>query len=456
MKRILPLAAAVFFISLLLILSSCGEKTETRILIQDASAAHDGSEVFFETFKYSVVINPSNGRTQEYTGYRLMIRDLSTGSVRCACPDPVCLHDIASGCPAVSDLTITGIVANGDDVLFFCTGQKPYSGGAGPGAKAFSESRNELRRLNLLTGEGTEVYSYESTRHSTMTARIGGGYVWYVTPDLADGVPVYDLVRYGLSDGQYKTIGVFEDDMDVCFLTDARVYVSRFFFSVQTPEDVGVVSFDYDGKNRRDEPYYFATATIYGETGFVARVYDDFPGGISPLTTPHFVYYNILTREYFELPAGKNAISIGYRKTDGRYYFISSEKAADYWRANPYYAIAELGITYEEYLSTEEFKKVEARMEDALSRDRMYLMSCDATGGDIRTHFEYPEGAFFSPAASTELYDPETGYVSPDGKWYYFSAVRFDTAGEKFGRINIETGEVEYPEGLGGEEFVLP
>lgn len=199
-------------------------------------------------------------------------------------------------------------------------------------------------------------------------------------------------------------------------------------------------STDYNGQNSREESVQFARAVLMQETFFLARVWVD-----DMFQSPHFVFHDLLTGEEHEIPPGECASGIGYNVSDGRIYYISSRNAdAAFTPITWLKRATELGITLNElYKIEEECKILNEETENALFNEKMYLKSCKTDGSDVKTHFEYPEGAFFEGG---HFYSSRTGNVSPDGRWFRITENfgRGDNADViKNARINIATGEIE-------------
>jgi len=454
MKKI-SLIYLSFIIIVFSLFPSCGNKTEgpsesgINIYYNQLSSGAEwkNGTVYVEEFTFTAKDNPDNpnSREHEHTGYRIMIRDNNTGTVKCACVDPLCTHEIGSECPMVSENAPGYLVVVGNSLYL--------------NKHVKTTRHNELIVYDLVTGELRTVFSDDGYKGS-LSFDVGDEYVWYIVPDIVDKKTVYLLKRYTVKSGDCKTIASFEDDIMIYLCTDTRIYLGKNYVINPDPDKLDVFSVDYEGKHRREEPSFLMTVQIAHDTFLVSMLYK---AGQLMMQTPHFVCYDIITRTRYDIPADGCALCIGYNETDGRLYYISSEKAeAVFVPLIAYKRAEELGISYEELMKDEtEVKKLNDEIRDAYCRDKMYLKSCRLDGSDAVTHFEYPEGTLFERHENyyfgeggrirydtAYVTDNRTGCVSRDGKWFYVKAVTLDEDGhrcEREARISLETGEVEYP-----------
>ena len=462
-KRLFSLLLACLFV--LLPFASCAKKEtpETRVVNCRGCNEWNGRTIGSESFEFlESAATGYYGRStkQKGTAVRITLTDEKTGESRCICLDPLCYHDVASGCPAATRYPVSNYYVVGDVLFYLCQGNTWHGNGLGPSSgTSAGDLHSELRFYNLSTGDYGTVFEVDDSQ--TRYALIGDRYVFYVIADVEDGEIVYKFERFDYLKGTYLTCGVFEKEYVVTFMTDARVYIASSSISVHDPADLEYLSFDYEGGDRREESYVLSGLTMSQGTTLVCRKYAPFPGGIGLLETPYYYFYNLTTREYREFPENEPANMIGYRESDGRYYYLTSERSDLLWSANPYMRSAELGMTYAEFAKSEEMQRMYEERDEYMFNRKTYLRSCDASGGDVKTHFEFPEGTFFCPPTGL-TYDNEriplsgTGYVSADGLWILAESI---TLGEKGRwittdvRINLETGEIEE---LGSPDPGLP
>ena len=270
---------------------------------------------------------------------------------------------------------------------------------------------------------------------------------------------VYQLIRYEIDGGTYKNVLTFDEDMLIYLCTDARIYLGKNYGFSMDPEKVGMFSVDFEGNDRREEPSFLVNVTLAQDTFLLSRVKK---AGFLMMDTPHFIYYDILTRTHREIPQGDCALSIGYNESDGRFYYISCEHAdAAFFPLHYYKRAEELGISYEELLKDRaECEKLDEEVHKAYCEDKMYLKSCSFEGDDIRIHFEFSGGGAFhshenyviagGKILNTAAYysDKRTANVSADGKWYYVTVETEAERGflKREARISLETGEIEFPQ----------
>ena len=453
MKRLISLILACLI--LLFPLASCAKKgkAETRVANYRGQNEWNGKVIDSESFEFiESAATGFYGKSdkQKGTAVRITLTDEQTGEARCICLDPLCSHDIASDCPAATRYPVSNYYVVGDVLFYLCQGNTWHGNGLGPSTgTSAGDLHSELRFYNLSTGDYGTIFEVDANQ--TQYALVGDRYVFYVIPDVEDGKVVYKFERFDFLKGTYYSCGVFEKEYEVTFMTDSRVYIAGSSISLHDPADLEYLSFNYEGGDRREEYYVLSGLTMSQGTTLVCRKYAPFPGGIGFLETPYYYFYDLTTREYREFPENEPANLIGYRESDGRYYYLTSERSDLLWSANPYMRSAELGMTYAEFVQSEEMTRMYEERDEYMFNRKTYLRSCDASGGDVKTHFEFPEGTFFCPPMGL-LYDNArmpfsgTGYVSADGQWIFAESY---TLGEKGRwittdvRINLESGEIE-------------
>jgi len=447
-KKRFRIASAL--IILLLILSSCGadpvQIKESRIILNNINE-WNGWTFFQETFRFSEKANPDkeNSRMVERAGYRLMMENPETGEIKCPCIIPDCDHSINSGCLFVSRFSFLDSFVVDDYLFLYCSGQYYPLNAEDANDRSKSGFYNELKYVNLVDGNSEVVFSYISS-YTSNDYLLGDSYVWYILPDIADKKVVYKLKRFDFRHSKTLDLTSFDDCPSMYLLTDSRLYLGRHPLSVASPDDLNVISFDYDGKNSRDEPSLIASRWILNDTFILSRVKKAIPGSSLMCVFPHFTYFNVATREERDFSDGENVNAIGFRETDGRVYYISSEKAEAVFTLNVYTRASELGITAEELQSNEaEMKKMYDEIEDAFFNDKMYLKSRNPDGSDPRTHFEYPAGSFFEGVQDSLYSNMKTGSVSKDGKYFYveITSRKEGKAVHEIGAIDIDTGELQ-------------
>ena len=454
-KRLFSLLLACLFV--LLPFASCAKKEtpETRVVDYRGLREWNGKVAGYESFEFiESVATGFTANTQKTnvkgTAIRINLTDKETGETECVCRDPLCAHDIASGCPAATRYPVIDYYLVGDVLFCLCFGSRWNGDRLARGESQTGSLHSELRFYNLASGDSGIVFETDANRNQY--ALVGERYVFYVIPDVEDGRVVYKLSRYDCKKESYLVCAVFDEEYTLRFMTDARVYISRpGAGGVTDPDELDIKSFDYDGKNERDESPVLYGCLVSRGTTLVCEKYAPFPGGLSLLETPYYYFYDLATREYREFPADEPANTIGYRETDGRYYYLTSENSGIFWNANPYLRAAQLEMDYYDFVKSDDYSRMLEERDEYLFNRKTYLRSCDANGGDVRTHFEFPEGTFFCDAIGftyegTYFPDSRTGYVSPDGLWFYASTVTQGTNGrdtEATVRINLETGEIE-------------
>lgn len=450
--KLTPFVLIAVLVSLIII-PSCEKKSsgnETKIVIYDnrlwAGCDWRGGHVYSEMFTYTANDNPSRpDKFYEYTAYRMMIRDDKTGVAKSLCVDPLCTHEPRSDCPMVSDAETNYFTIVRDRI--FILRYSPQNG-----------SYNGLIEYNLLSGEKKTVFE-DKKADTVVPFDLGNDYIWYIIPDVVEKKTVYQLIRYEIDGGTYKNVLTFDEDMLIYLCTDARIYLGKNYGFSMDPEKLGMFSVDFEGNDRREEPSFLVNVTLAQDTFLLSRVKK---AGFLMMDTPHFIYYDILTRTHREIPQGDCALSIGYNESDGRFYYISCEHAdAAFFPLHYYKRAEELGISYEELLKDRaECEKLDEDTYKAYHEDRMYLKSCSFEGDDIRTHFEFSGGGAFhshenyvragGKISNTAAYysDKRTANVSADGKWYYVTVETHTETGviKQEARISLETGEIEFPQ----------
>ena len=305
---------------------------------------------------------------------------------------------------------------------------------------------HELRYINIVSGKSGSVFSYIAG-YTSSDYLVGDRYVWYVLPDIVEKEPVYKLFRFDYLKSQTLDLAAFDDMSSLYLLTDSRIYIGRHSLSVASPDDLNVISLDYDGKNRKEEPPLIASRWLLNGSYLLSRDIIAIPGGLTMCVSPHFTYYNIATKEKHDFSEGENVNAIGFRETDGRIYYISSKKAEIVFTLNAFTRAAELGMTVDEFMNNEsEIKKMGDEIQDALFNDTMFLKSRNPDGSDPITHFEFPSGMFFEGIDDPRYSNMDTGSISKDGRLFYV-----EIASKKDGKtirnnasINIDTGEINY------------
>lgn len=438
------LAASLLIIALLLstLLCSCGktesEVPETRV-IKQWNDVWNGKTVEVETFDYFELFPSDDGHVLKVKGdgYRLVLRDPETGSTECVCRDPLCLHSTMAECPAVSANPISQFAVVGDRLFYYASGN--IFAGSGPG-------KGDIHSLNYIDLTGAEsgtVYSWEGREQNSYM--LGDECAFFIVPDVVEGKTVFLLKRYDYSDKTEKTLASFDSERTVRLLTDSRVYVGK--IKAGDPPDVETYSYDYNGENPRKESWLLAFGEMPRGPLLFLREKVSIPGYTFFMTTTKILCYDIRTREYSEPLGGENVVSFGYSNKDGRLYYITSAKADKWLCNNQYTRAAELGITLEQFMeNSEERKKLNAEISDAMNNDTFYLKSCNPDGSDLRTCFAFEPGTAFMSSGGNTVYGtfPTTGNVSRDGEWYHVTEIRQGTRREA--RINLETGEIEYAE----------
>ncbi len=443
------------FISVLILLSllftSCGvdtgEKKESRI-INNNKNEWNGWTFFSEPFQFSERANPDNenSRIVERTGYRMMMEKPETGEKKSPCIIPDCTHSVDSGCFFVSRYDFLYSFVVGDYLFLYCNGQFYPLNADDAKDRSKSGFYHELRYVNIVSGKSGSVFSYIAG-YNTTDYMLGDRYVWYVLPDIVEKKTVYKLIRFDYLKSVTLDVMSFDDCPTLYLLTDSRLYIGMHPLSVSSPDDLNVISLDYDGNNKREEPSLIASRWLLNETYLLSQDKIAVPGGLSTCGSPHFTYFNIVTKERHDFSEGENVNAIGLRETDGRIYYISSEKAETVFTLNAFTRAAELGITVEELVNNEsEIKKMNDEIQDALFNDTMFLKSRNPDGSDPRTHFEFPPGMFFEGIADPRYSNTNTGSISKDGRLFYV-----EIASKKDGKtvrnnaaINIDTGEINY------------
>ena len=435
-------AASLLIIALLLsvALCSCGKTgsgaRETRIIMHRDNV-WNGKTVEVETFDYFELFPDDDGHVLKVKGdgYRLVLRDPETGSTECVCRDPLCLHSTMAECPAVSANPISQFAVVGDRLFYYASGG--HFAGNGPG-------KGDIHSLNYIDLTGAEsgtVYSWEGREQNSYW--LGDECAFFIVPDLIEDETVFLLKRYDYSDKTEKTLASFDSQRTIKLLTDTRVYVGKIKAGDQP--DVELYSYDYNGKNPREESWLLAFGEMAIGPLLFLRENVSIPGYAFFMTTTKILCYDIRTREYSEPLGGENVVSFGYSNKDGRLYYITSAKADKWLCNNQYTRAAELGITVEQFMeNSEERKKLSAEISDAMYNDTFYLKSCNPDGSDLRTCFAFETGTAFMNSGGNTVYGtfPTTGNVSRDGEWYHVTEVRQGTSREA--RINLETGEIEY------------
>ena len=443
------------FISVLILLSllftSCGvdtgENKESRI-INNNKNEWNGWTFFSEPFQFSERANPDNenSRVVERTGYRLMMENTETGEKKSPCIIPDCDHSVDSGCLFVSRYNFLDTYVVGDYLFLYCNGQFYPLNADDAKDRSKSGFYHELRYINIVSGKSGSVFSYIAG-YTSSDYLVGDRYVWYVLPDIVEKEPVYKLFRFDYLKSQTLDLAAFDDMSSLYLLTDSRIYIGRHSLSVASPDDLNVISLDYDGKNRKEEPSLIASRWLLNGSYLLSRDIIAIPGGLTMCVSPHFTYYNIATKEKHDFSEGENVNAIGFRETDGRIYYISSKKAEIVFTLNAFTRAAELVMTVDEFMNNEsEIKKMGDEIQDALFNDTMFLKSRNPDGSDPRTHFEFPPGMFFEGIDDPRYSNMDTGSISKDGRLFYV-----EIASKKDGKtvrnnasINIDTGEINY------------
>ena len=439
LKRI-RILAAVLALSLLFALTSCGPSSraeETRLIFKD-DPEYSGHLYYTEQFIFLEHTNPARDDTPvvEKTGYRIAERNLQTGEEKSGCIDPLCDHGIDSSSPLVSRLPIEVVCASDGKLFFYCNKN--------------SRSASELKCYDLRDGSVQLIFS-EDVEAAENSFIIGDKFVWYTMPEIIDRKTVYVLNRYELSGGKTLTLARFEDAPRLFYLTDSRIYLGRHPLSVGNPEDLELFSLDYDGQNRREEYSQIHDYRLSVGSAVYSMAHLDV-GALTTSYSPHFYRYDFSTRELTKFPlSGDAAVSIGYRESDGRVYYVSSEGADDVLTLNQFTRSRELGITVEEFMS--DLSLMRQLSDDVLNATygyKSYLKSCNPDGSDEKVVFEFPAGTFFHQTGTEGLgprINRKTGCVSPDGKKYYVTAQFRGESGErimKSAEIDLDTGEITY------------
>ena len=458
MKRVVAILALICL--LLSSFSGCGtgnSEKETKIYSWFnrylSGAEWNGNHVYSEVYKYKVKDNPAKpDQEREYTGYRMMMRDNTTGEVKSLCVDPLCSHEIGSDCPMVSKSQTDTFWITGD-LIFIRRRVRSDEIGA--------SEQEVLSEYNLITGESKTVFAEDMSVSGTSASLwFGEDCLFYIAADVVDGETCFNLTRYSYKNGSYRTIKVFSENMVICLLTDKRIYVGKEPVFTPDLDKLDITSYDYDGKNPREEPSFLISGALYQDTFLIVQVRKTGP---ILMETPEYMFYDILSRTKYDMPAGEFALSYGYNEADGRFYYVYCEHAEAVFFPLIYSNRAEeLGITYEELMADRaECKPLDEQLTKLYHEDKMYLKSCRTDGTDVRVHFEYPAGAVFmthdnfvfdhgmQPNMTAYATDNRTGAVSADGKWFYVT-VATDTGADymsnhKEARISLETGEIEYP-----------
>ncbi|MBO7376789.1 MAG: hypothetical protein J6V01_06755, partial [Clostridia bacterium] len=202
---------------------------------------------------------------------------------------------------------------------------------------------------------------------------------------------------------------------------------------------------NYDGTGLREEQPFLAHPALFRDDFLLAREPLEAPGSGLMCFTPRCVYFNVATREYHDFSDGENMNVVGFRETDGRIYYISSEKAETAFTLNPFTRSAELGMTVEEFYGCEEERmRMYDEIEDAYFNDVMYLKSRNADGSEPVTHFAFPRGLYFDILTDSRYFNSSTGSVSRDGRYFYVVALSLSDGAEvrRKAAIDIETGEL--------------
>ncbi|MBO7375492.1 MAG: hypothetical protein J6V01_00210, partial [Clostridia bacterium] len=239
-KKTLPFALLLLmaFASAVSCARTPAEPPETRI-INYSSSERDGWEFYSESFSFTEKVNPDydKSKTVERTGYRVMMKNATTGDEKCPCMFPLCDHTIESDCPMVSRFEILNTIVSGERLLVYSCGKYyplTQADAMDVTKRGFS---SELKIFNLVTGECDTVFSYIANYTST-DYLLGDRYIWFILPDVVDMKTVFMLKRYDMEKGNVTGLYSFETNHAFHFLTDSRIYLANFPASATSPDDL--------------------------------------------------------------------------------------------------------------------------------------------------------------------------------------------------------------------------
>ncbi|MBP5173441.1 MAG: hypothetical protein ILP01_00690 [Clostridia bacterium] len=455
-QRALKLLFVLALCVLLLPCLSCGRESGTEESwavgntgYRDRVTAPDGTEYYVESFTFTERSVPENEKSKvvEKTGYRIVARDPATGAAVTPCMDPLCTHDCVSECPLASRIEISYPELCGNCLLFRCSGQETVR----DGHTSLTGGVDTYRMICFDPSTGRSDIVYEFDTNCTPGVKPGVGCVFYSGPELKGDETVFPLVRYDIADGSRTVLDIFTNETSVFLVTDKRVYAGKHMSVCFYPEDAGVVSFTYDGKDRRDEPAFFARIQLRCG-GFIVAQEPAFQSSLALGALPRYIIYDIKTRKTAIIPKDGWASGIGYNPNDGRIYYLCSPAAFTVLGRTPESYAAELGISYEQFIADAGMmKKFSEEVISAIRCGEKTLCSCLSDGSDERIEYEYSEGGFFygcnSSAPWPYSYSSGTGNVSADGTRYFFREEILRDNGQsvfRYGSIDLETGAIEY------------